>query len=570
MPVFGSGLRTRALIAGLALGAGLSTAAAAPLPQGYWTAEQADAILSRTAVVRLDPDLSALAPAQRAAVSELIEAGRIIHRLYLGSVHHQALNALDTLRTMAGQKSYATPAEQLLKLYQLFKGPVATTPDNRRVPFMPVDAPVPGRNVYPWGVTRDRMDTFLAAHPQARDEILAPRTVVRATDRANLAADLATLDRHPTLATLHPGLEEHLKDLLQTPADQAFYAVPYSVAYADAFFRIADHLHKAADAIQASDPDFADYLRERAFSLISDDYEGGDAAWVTGAFGDLNAQIGSFETYDDKLYGVKTFLSLSVLRKDRVRSARLADAVAGIQAIENSLPVDRHKKVRTDIPVGVYDVIADFGQARSANTASILPNDSSHARKYGRTILLRYNIMTHPAIFTEARKEWAAAVAPDFVDDLTMNGNVHRTLWHEIGHYLGVATDHRGRPLDVALEQYSNLIEELKADLVSLYSGPELERSGYYDDASLRALYAAGIRRTLQRVRPRPTQPYQTMQLMQMNYFLDHGLLSFDSTTGKLSIDYSRYHAVVGAMLKEVLAIQSAGDPARAADFVKR
>jgi hypothetical protein len=36
---------------------------------------------------------------------------------------------------------------------------------------------------------------------------------------------------------------------------------------------------------------------------LSDDYESGDAAWVTGHFKTLNAQIGSYETYDDELYG---------------------------------------------------------------------------------------------------------------------------------------------------------------------------------------------------------------------------------------------------------------------------
>ena len=32
--------------------------------------------------------------------------------------------------------------------------------------------------------------------------------------------------------------------------------------------------------------------------------------------------------------------------------------------------------IREDIPVGVYDVIADFGQSRGGNTASILPNEA--------------------------------------------------------------------------------------------------------------------------------------------------------------------------------------------------
>ena len=77
----------------------------------------------------------------------------------------------------------------------------------------------------------------------------------------------------------------------------------------------------------------------------------------------------------------------------------LREAMKGLQALEDSLPYQHHKKVREDIPVGVYDVIADFGQARGGNTATILPNESYLARRYGRTILLRANIMRDPNIF---------------------------------------------------------------------------------------------------------------------------------------------------------------------------
>ena len=38
-------------------------------------------------------------------------------------------------------------------LYRLFQGPIATTLDNQRLPFLPVDPPTPGKNVYPWGVS---------------------------------------------------------------------------------------------------------------------------------------------------------------------------------------------------------------------------------------------------------------------------------------------------------------------------------------------------------------------------------------------------------------------------------
>ena len=80
-----------------------------------------------------------------------------------------------------------------------------------------------------------------------------------------------------------------------------FTHVPYSVAYADELIKSFGLLNEAADAVEKDDEEFAKYLRNRARDLLSDDYESGDAAWVTGRFKNLNAQIGSYETYDDEL-----------------------------------------------------------------------------------------------------------------------------------------------------------------------------------------------------------------------------------------------------------------------------
>ncbi len=44
----------------------------------------------------------------------------------------------------------------------------------------------------------------------------------------------------------------------------------------------------------------------------------------------------------------------------------------------------------------------------------------------------------------------------------------------------------------------------------------------------------------------------------------------FDPGTAKLRIDYDRYHEAVESLLREVLAIQDAGDSARSDAFVKR
>jgi hypothetical protein len=390
--------------------------------------------------------------------------------------------------------------------------------------------------------------------------------VVRRADQASLAADLAALDRHPALDTLHPGLRAELEAVRRAP--EGLYTVPYSVAYADRLVQAHGLLHEAANAVVGDDPELAGYLRNRARDLLSDDYESGDAAWVTAELGHLNVQIGSYETYDDELFGAKTFFSLSLLARRDAETKAVRDAVGSLQAFEDGLPYRSHKKVRDRIPVGVYDVIADFGQARGGNTATILPNEAYLARRYGRTILLRASIMRSPEVFENFERAWRAVIAPAYAQDRTPDGPFQRTLWHEIGHYLGADRTHDGRTLPAALGDAADLLEEMKSDLVSLHIAQALRARRYYDDRGLRAVYAAGIERVLLNNRPRRDQPYATMQLMQWNFFLDKGLLRFDRATGTLSIDYRRYHAVVRDLLGRVLAIQESGDKPAADRFI--
>jgi hypothetical protein len=418
--------------------------------------------------------------------------------------------------------------------------------------------------MYPLDATKEEIEAFLAANPAARDEILGERSVVRRATKENLGKDLNVLNVYPELRALHPEENERLRAARGMDNPKFFYAVPYAIAYADYLVPAFRLLNRASTSLHATDPEFARYLRNRARDLISNDYESGDASWVTGHFTRFNAQIGAYETYDDALYGVKAFHSASILLMNQKATEELRKALGGLQAIEDALPYGNHKRVKEDIPVGVYEVIADFGQARGTNTATILPNDPLFSRRYGRTILLRENIMKNPDIFAADQRVWKAATVDAHANDLAAEGNFQRTLWHEIGHYLGVDRDKQGRTLDVALEDYADSIEEMKSDLVSLFA---LYRMNH---ASLRAIQASGIRRTLQNVKPRRDQPYQTMQLVQFNWFLEHGLIEADPKTARLKINYYKYPEVVQSLLAETLKLQHEGDKAAAAAFFDR
>ena len=540
-------------------------ASQAVTPRTAWAPAQVKAVLDRTARTRLAPDLSHLTPGEQQAVAKLLQVGLIFQDIYEEQRHRGALAARTAL-----EKARDAQSRDLLTLYRLNQGPIATTLDNEREPFLAVDPAPPGKNVYPSDLTEKEFQTFIAAYPHERPSLTHLRSVVRRADAATVSRDLAALTRHPVLDGLHPGLKAKLTNLSRKPDAKTLYGLPYSVAYADQSVRAHGLLHEAASAVENDGEEFARFLRNRARDLLTDDYEAGDASWITGHFKHLNAQIGAYETYDDELLGTRAFYGLSLLAARTEESAALRKALQGIQALEDSLPTDRHHRVVEDIPVGLYDVIADFGQARGGNTATNLPNEPYLAARYGSIILLRANIMRDPDIFATTRRTFSTAVAPEFRSDLTADGDFYRTLWHEVGHYLGPDLTRDGRNFDAALGADAGLLEEMKADLVSLFVGRELLSRGYFTDTQLRSHYADGILRVLLSNRPRREQPYNMMQLMQWNWFLDRGVLRFNSATSTLAIDYNRYHEAVRDLLKEVIAQQDGGDKAATGAFIDR
>ncbi len=141
-------MKSNILILGVTLATGLiiTTASAQDLPDGYWSFAQATEVLDKTRLVILDPDISSLTAAEKAAAEKLIRAGIIFNRIYEDSLHSQALASLQTLKDIhtGGEHTAA-----LLDIYYRSSGPITTTLDNKRVPFLPVMAEAPGKMSIP-------------------------------------------------------------------------------------------------------------------------------------------------------------------------------------------------------------------------------------------------------------------------------------------------------------------------------------------------------------------------------------------------------------------------------------
>jgi hypothetical protein len=159
------------------------------LPAGYWPLEKSQPIIDKTQTIRLSGDLSKLSDGERKAVAKLIEAGQIFQKLYEEQRHPEALSSSRALEQL-DKRTGSTPATQnLLTLYRLFQGPITTTLDNKREASLPVDPIKPGKNVYPWGITKEEIEQALAApggQADKREKVLDLRSVVHLVNAKNL------------------------------------------------------------------------------------------------------------------------------------------------------------------------------------------------------------------------------------------------------------------------------------------------------------------------------------------------------------------------------------------------
>src|SRR6185436_9129390 len=94
---------------------------------GYWTLEKSQPIIDKTQTIRLTTDLSHLTAGERKAVEKLIDVGKIFQMLYEKQRHPEALSSFAALGEFGYQLGSPAATQNLLTLYRLFQGPIATT-----------------------------------------------------------------------------------------------------------------------------------------------------------------------------------------------------------------------------------------------------------------------------------------------------------------------------------------------------------------------------------------------------------------------------------------------------------
>ncbi len=468
-----------------------------------------------------------LSARERQLVEKLVEASRCIEDIYWRQTDPEGLTLYEQLagKTGIGDRNIRTYLFINAGRYDLLS-------DNQ--PFVGTEPFYAGRGYYPRGLTQDEIEQHVKEHPEKKDAIYDPYTVVRWVNRQ--------LD-----------------------------GVPYHVAYQSFLEPAAKALREAADL--SDDQAFAAFLRARADALLKDDYYPSDLLWVDLDNPKFDVIFAPYETYDDGLLGVKTSYGAAVLIRNQAESEKLEVYKKYIPDIQDALPLppeDRPSKKGHQSPMEVMDApfrAGDLNHGYQA-VADNLPNDPRIHQEKGTKKIFFKNFMdarVQYVVLPLAKKLMRA----DQSAQSTAEGYMADTLLHEIAHGLGPAFARmNGKQVDIreAIGPTYSALEEAKADIVGLFGLKWLADQDAIPKERLGAAYAAHLADIFRTVRFGVAEAHGKAEIMEFNYLLEQNAIQ-RGPDGRYALDYERLPQAIAALARELLEIEATGDRSRAEDW---
>jgi hypothetical protein len=480
--------------------------------------------LAKFKPVRMPYDSAHLSIREQQMVRKLVEACWDLESIYWRQSDPDGLKLYQSLAVSR------VPKDVALRRFLRINGSRFDLIDND-APFVGTAPRPPGRALYPFDLTHEEFDRYVAAHPDQKAALYDPWTVV---GRKGAALE----------------------------------AIPYHVAYKQWIDPATKALRDAADL--SDDPAFAKFLRLRADALLTDQYFDSDIAWVSLVNPKFDVIFAPYETYLDDFLGVKTSYGAAVLVRNEAESAKLDVFQKYVPEIQDSLPLaaeDRPSKRGLFSPMEVMDAPYRAGDLRHGYqaVADNLPNDPRiHEQKGSKKIFFknfmdaRVNYVILPIAQRLLRADEAALASAD--------GYLASTMMHEISHGLGPAfarTSSGKQDIRAAIGPAYSGLEEAKADIVGLYGLKWLVDRGDLPKEKLNGYYASEVAGIFRTVRFGVAEAHGRAEIMEFNFYSERGAITRDAASGRYAIDFGRMPDAVAALAKELLVQEATGDRAR-------
>ena len=484
------------------------------------------------APVDLTVDVARFPESERKALARMVQAGRLMDGIFL----RQSWAASPSLLLqLAGDETALGRAR--LRFFLVNRGPWDRLEHNR--PFLPGVPAKPGAaNFYPAGVTREELSAWQASLP--------------AEERARAAGFYTVIRRGP---------------------EGKLLAVPYSQEYQGALAEAAALLREAAAF--TTQPTLKAFLAERADAFLSNDYYASDVAWME-LDASIEPTIGPYEVYEDDWFNAKAAFESFVTVRDEAASAQLARFGAELQSLENALPLEerfKNPKLGALAPIRVVNSLFSSGDGNhGVQTAAYnLPNDERVIQEKGSKRVMLKNVQE--AKYQKTLLPIARVVlVPADQQRVGFDAFFAEILMHELMHGLGPHSLHvagRSSTVREQLQDSYSPLEEAKADISGLWALQQLVDRGVVERSMQRTMYATFLASAFRTVRFGLADAHGKGIALQINWLLDAGALRV-GTDGRFSVVTDRVQEAVRSLTAEILAIQAAGDAARARALLAR
>lgn len=414
--------------------------------------------------------------------------------------------------------------------------------------------------------------------------------------------DLGEAEFHSILISMLQNDEiDEVKNILSARTmvrrrDNKLYAIDYTEYFADIFSAIANELEVAAH--YTDDHAFKEYLGWQAQALLQNNPDMdmlADKHWAVLQDCPLEFTI-SRENYDDEItptvynnnelvrllkqhnieavskdmlgirVGIINQKGTDLILQFKKHIPELAKMMPYCNQYHQSI-LDGDTLKQTMVDVDIVDLQGDYAQCRGGiTTAQNLPNNDKLAVKTGggrRNVYHRQVRMSGDA--EKQQKILQKLVSPELHKYYDKEADHLFVIGHENGHSLGPGSEYQN-----AIGSYKHIIEEHKADTISLTFMPQYVKNGVIDEETLKKIYVSYIVDSLfLRARPHQMLPHRMGSLIQFNYLLTNKAINFDDG-GLLHIDFERLPQVLHKLLEETIVIQLSKSPAEAEAFITK
>ena len=513
----------------------------------------------------LSPDDEAykrLSEENKKVLKHLVAAARILNNVALKQDNPHNLAQKEALEKAA--KKGDEEAFWALKIFNSLNGVAGLNGVNRRqiTIFKGLKTPI-GKNFYPKDLSikefhRILLNMFAANEIEEIKKILSARTMVI----------------------------RHGKKLK---------AIDYTQYFKPEFDAMANELEVAAH--YCTDSLFKEFLEWQAQALIQNNLDMdmlADKHWAMMQDTPLEFTI-SRENYDDELtptvlenkelakliekhnieviakdmlgarVGIVNKKGTELLLKFKDTMPKLSSLMPFADKYEQSISQNKEAK-QTMVDVDLICLTGDYAQCRGGIvTAQNLPNNDKIAVKTGggrRNVYHRQVRLCHDEKLTQ--KMLKAFLHPDFHKYFNRETNHIFVIGHENGHSLGPSSEYQNSP-----GICKSIIEENKADTVSLSFMPEYVKRGIITEQQLKEIYTTWAFRLLLRAKPIfPTETYRIIGLIEFNTMLRHKAIFFDKDK-LMHLDFKKFAPAAYEMLTKVIDIQLSRSPEKARKYIE-